>query len=554
MFWKLIFFDSLVYNMSAVMWVLPCCQNQFLLPLVLHFVRLNKATFTDIPLPTEVEAANVYKILDRDDRFFVKSPRYPDNYPDNTQTAYWLQGNGRPITLDAKDFQLEAPDSQLGCRNDYLVIWDLLYPNLILKVACGNALFSFKSYSDSVMMLFYSDSAQNFKGFNFSVSRTLDCGENELVCPSSRLGGPLKCIDPEHVCDGVFDCADQEDEICTVQCGLPSPAPVTKANTPAMGSKNRIVGGTDAVPNAWPWQVDVSINNATCGGSLLAPRWVITAGHCCKEYGVEFPLESYVLRVGYTSCQNKEDGQTVTLADKVVHPNFTESSAGTNYDYCILFLNEEVQMSPQVQPICLPRPGIVANPGDLCTATGCGNTMQWTGQGAHSVDLPNQLQVVNLMIVNGSQCDKSYDTISPQMLCASMPNKDACQGDSGGPLVCQSDRSSPQQYFLQGITSYGFGCASGKPGVFADARRMLPFLIQTVYDNKVGWNPDVTVPKLRQRQHSEPSYAPRVLPGPHEPEEADPENTSASDSWSLVTTIAFGVITLIRSLLWRIGQ
>ncbi|XP_055356764.1 transmembrane protease serine 6-like isoform X2 [Paramacrobiotus metropolitanus] len=440
---------------SPVISVLFGWYSQFLLVLILYFVRCNTATFPDIMLPNEVEAANVYKIIDGDDRFYVTSPGYPNNYPDNTQAAYWLRGNGRPVMLDVKNFELEAPDSHLVCRKDYLVIWDLLYPHLVLKVACGNALFQFKSYSDSVLLLFNSDSAQNFKGFNLSVSRASDCGENELVCPSSRLGGPLKCVDPEHICDGVFDCADQEDEICTVNCGLPSPPPVIIATTPVMGSKNRIVGGIDAAQNAWPWQVDVSINNATCGGSLLAPRWVITAGHCCKEYGVEFPLESYVVRVGYTGCQNKEDGQTVTLADKVVHPNFAEGSAGANYDYCILFLGEEVQLSPQVQPICLPRPGLVANPGEVCTATGCGSTAQWTGQGAHSVELPKQLQVVNLTIVNGSQCTKNYDTISPQMLCAGIPNKDACQGDSGGPLVCQSDLSNPQQYFLQGITSYG---------------------------------------------------------------------------------------------------
>jgi secreted trypsin-like serine protease len=41
-----------------------------------------------------------------------------------------------------------------------------------------------------------------------------------------------------------------------------------------------IIGGQDALPGAWPWQVLVFVSPAVCGGSLLNTRWVLTAANC----------------------------------------------------------------------------------------------------------------------------------------------------------------------------------------------------------------------------------------------------------------------------------
>ncbi|CAG5087846.1 Oidioi.mRNA.OKI2018_I69.PAR.g11646.t2.cds [Oikopleura dioica] len=44
-------------------------------------------------------------------------------------------------------------------------------------------------------------------------------------------------------------------------------------------SAHRIVGGTEAQPASWPWIVRFPMMG--CAGSIIGPRTVVTAAHCC---------------------------------------------------------------------------------------------------------------------------------------------------------------------------------------------------------------------------------------------------------------------------------
>ena len=50
-------------------------------------------------------------------------------------------------------------------------------------------------------------------------------------------------------------------------------------------SSARIVGGTIAAVNSWPWQAMLREPGGRqfCGGSLIHPQWVLTATHCVRR-------------------------------------------------------------------------------------------------------------------------------------------------------------------------------------------------------------------------------------------------------------------------------
>jgi hypothetical protein len=248
----------------------------------------------------------------------------------------------------------------------------------------------------------------------------------------------------------------------------------------------RIVGGSPAQPEAFPWMVALlradepdPFEAHFCGGSLIAPEWVLTAAHCFfdpleGEQDVDAPnldllLGTTVLQIGA--------GQRIRAAQIVIHPNYDprlERGTRGGNDIALVRLSRPVDLP--TLPLVQPNQTNLTAPGTLATILGWGATLPRTPDDEPAPgSKPRALRQAEVPIVSNKVCNEpqSYDgTILDTMLCAGFPEGgvDACQADSGGPLLVPSGRG----FALAGITSFGQGCA--QPNFYGVYTRVSSFV------------------------------------------------------------------------------
>ncbi|MEE6487442.1 hypothetical protein FKM82_014901 [Ascaphus truei] len=55
---------------------------------------------------------------------------------------------------------------------------------------------------------------------------------------------------------------------------------LSQPSTCAGRIRHGIIGGWEAEPHSRPYMVYCMVDGSSCGGSLIAPDWVMTAAHC----------------------------------------------------------------------------------------------------------------------------------------------------------------------------------------------------------------------------------------------------------------------------------
>jgi len=232
-----------------------------------------------------------------------------------------------------------------------------------------------------------------------------------------------------------------------------------------------VVGGTPVPDGQLRYVANISIAGAFgCTGTLIAPDWVVTAGHCGSLTGSIVPtpigMPASTIDVKLASVHTDGSGAEDHKVTQVIVDSDYLVTNGSGNDVTLLQLDH----ASAVRPVLIAAVGerAIWNAGRLATIAGFGLASE------NAPQPPDTMQKARVPIRSDADCAAAYpDGLgggsfdAKTMLCAGYPQggTDTCQGDSGGPLLAKALDGSLR---LVGATSFGDGCGRpGKPGVYA---------------------------------------------------------------------------------------
>jgi secreted trypsin-like serine protease len=240
-----------------------------------------------------------------------------------------------------------------------------------------------------------------------------------------------------------------------------------------------VVGGTAVGDGQLRYVANISIGGSFgCTGTLIAPTWVLTAGHCGSATGaasgglvptpIGLPASAYDVKLDSVRADGA-GAEDHSVKQVVVDSDYFVTNGAGN-DVTLL----ELDGASRVPPMRIAAVGerSIWAPGVKATVAGFGLTSE------DADNAPDTMQQAQVPIQSDADCAKAYPNgltgtaadgsfDARSMTCAGYPQggTDTCQGDSGGPLLAPLPGGGLR---LAAATSFGEGCAQpGKPGVYA---------------------------------------------------------------------------------------
>ncbi|KAF9818370.1 hypothetical protein SFRURICE_017792 [Spodoptera frugiperda] len=227
---------------------------------------------------------------------------------------------------------------------------------------------------------------------------------------------------------------------------IPNPEPftVSAAKCDYTGVE-LIVGGENANPGEFPhmaavgWATFEGTYKFSCGGSLISPRFVVTAGHCIRD----------------PSAQNPEP---VIVAIRRIHKHPDYRPPKVYNDIALLELVSDVKFRTEIRPACL-----------------------WFQQDlrGHEKVIATGWGVVDTLLDEGF-CNETLKFFFNRNWPDGFQPTQMCAGElSGGKDTCQDNSCI---FHVVGVTSFGRNCADkGRPAVYTRVASYVDWIESVVW-------------------------------------------------------------------------
>jgi Secreted trypsin-like serine protease len=259
-----------------------------------------------------------------------------------------------------------------------------------------------------------------------------------------------------------------------------------------------IVGGKPASIADLPWLAYIAGNGGefSCTGSVVAPRVILTAGHCVEdvETSIIRRASGYEVATGVANIAQAQRQNLSLVSRALIYPHF--SPARLRGDAGLLIL---------AAPVSAPAlPLASASDGALLAAQTPISISGWGLTRPEAKLAPAELQTASTLVQSPEYCKRRsatyYPLYSPALqLCAVDPPDFAvsgCFGDSGGPAIARRPDGSPLEVGI--ISTGGPGCSSSLPNIFTRVDRVSSWVARWIAAVELGGPvPPIRIPKVQ---------------------------------------------------------
>ncbi|ELR66277.1 Putative trypsin-like serine protease [Photobacterium marinum] len=266
-------------------------------------------------------------------------------------------------------------------------------------------------------------------------------------------------------------------------------SPLALATQVTSGNVNpKIINGISTELNQIPWQVSLG-QYSYCGGTIIAPQWVLTAAHCVvyKDGTVDSKVDIVAHAVDFTSSKNakKYVGDHI-----VVHPEYNRNTHSNDIALIKLSDKNEFSINTWIKLLSKEEQSLMESQfvNEWVENQTRKANLLVSGWGGTDPTKPKEsgttfLQHTLLSGVPFEQCIALWNSLDSgsvgsfdkmiHVVCATSPEPelatDSCFGDSGGPLVWRNQNNTNDKDLglrLAGVVSFGHKCGTRIPGVY----------------------------------------------------------------------------------------